>query len=183
MESVFLETERFALRPLEKQDVEGPYVTWLNDEEASRGNSHHVFPYTIDNAIQYIESTHGSKKDLVLAITVKESKKHIGNITLQGIHWINRTAEFAILIGEKDWWGKGVGKEAGLQIVRHGFETLGLNKIQCGTFESNEGMIRLAGALGMEPEGRRRQAVFKGGRFQDVLEFGVLKNEWAGINR
>jgi len=99
-------------------------------------------------------------------------------VALQRIDPIARSAEFAIVIGEREAWGKGVGKEAGRLICQHGFSVLNLNRIHCGTFETNEAMRRLAVDLGMREEGRRREAAFKDGRFVDVVEFGVLRAEF-----
>jgi RimJ/RimL family protein N-acetyltransferase len=39
-------------------------------------------------------------------------------------------------------------------------------------------MQKLAGQLGMREEGRRRGAMWKRGRFVDVLEYGVLADEF-----
>lgn len=176
--SVFLQGKNIYLRPLEAEDAQGPYPTWLNNEKVSQGNSHHVFPYTQRSISEYIEMAKSSKNDLILAIACKETNRHIGNISLQSIHWVNRTAEFAILLGATDYWGRGVGKDAGSLILEHGFEALGLNRIHCGTFESNTGMKKLAAFLKMKREGVRRQAVYNSGQFEDVVEFGVLKSEW-----
>jgi len=40
------------LRPLRVQDAEGSYVEWLNDPEVCQYNSHHVFPYTPQKALE-----------------------------------------------------------------------------------------------------------------------------------
>ena len=56
---------------------------------------------------------------------------------------------------------------------------LNLNRIACGTFENNKGMRKLAEYLGMCEEGRRRRAVYKYGRYVDVIEYGVLKDEYV----
>ena len=48
----FLSGERIRLRPLTAADVDGPYLSWFNDPEVSRLNSHHVFPYTREQALE-----------------------------------------------------------------------------------------------------------------------------------
>jgi len=175
----FLIGERIYLRALRDEDADGPYAGWFNDEEVCRGNGHHVHPYTREAAVAYIRETRNRKDCLVLAIALIDGAPHVGNVALQHIDPIARSAEFAIVIGEREAWGKGVGKEAGGLIVRHGFTALNLNRIHCGTFESNDAMRRLALDLGMREEGRRREAAFKDGRFVDVVEFGVLRAEFS----
>jgi RimJ/RimL family protein N-acetyltransferase len=111
---------------------------------------------------------------LVLAVIDTNTEKHIGNISLQNINWIDRNAEIAFLLGEKDFWGKGVMLEAGQLLINHGFESLNLHKIYCGTSSDNSGMQKLAEKLKMEKEGIRKEALFKNGVYHDIIEFGIL---------
>lgn len=60
--------------------------------------------------------------------------------------------------------GRVYGTEACRLLVRHGFSALGLERISCGTFETNVGMQRVATDLGMTLEGRQRLAAWKDGR-------------------
>jgi ribosomal-protein-alanine N-acetyltransferase len=178
MQKPFLVGDNIYLRGLDEKDLEGRYIEWLNDPEVCENNSHHVFPYYYDNAKKYIEKTYNSRTELVLALVLKENDLHIGNISLQSINFINQSAEFAILLGEKQFWGKGYSKEAAKLIIKHGFMELNLNRIYCGTTAENIGMQKLALFLGMTQEGCRREAQYKGGRFIDMLEYGVLKKEF-----
>ncbi len=175
----FLEGERIILRALNRQDLNENYLQWLNDEEVSRGNGHAVFPNTEEAMIRYYEEQQNNTKQLVLAIIYKEDKKHIGNVSLQNINWISRNAEFAILMGDKNYWKKGLGEEAALLIVQYGFERLNLHRVYCGTFSNNESMKKLAGKLSMKQEGVRREAVYKSGQYLDIYEYAVLKNEFV----
>lgn len=181
MTAVFLETPRLALRPLAAADVEGPYLKWLNDAEVCRYNSHHVFPYRREDALAYIEKMAQSTTDLVLAIVLRAESRHIGNIALETIDWVNRTAEFAIVIGEADCWGRGYAQEAAGVLMRHGFVALNLNRIHCGTPADHLPMRKLAEALGMQQEGLRRQALYKEGRYLDVVEYGLLRAEYMTL--
>lgn len=179
---IFIEGKQIYLRPLESEDANGGYPQWLNNFEVCQGNSHHVYPYTHKKALDYIECTACSEKALILAIALRDSNKHIGNIALQQINWIYRTAELAILLGEKEHWGKGYGLEASLLLLAHGFSALNLNRISCATFKTNTGMQRLALTLGMKEEGIRRHAAYKEGKYIDILEFGLLKEEFLEGN-
>lgn len=183
MTAAFLETPRLILRPLVPADVDGPYLKWLNDAEVCRYNSHQVFPYRREDALAYIEKMAQSTRDLVLALVLRAEARHIGNIALETIDWVNRTAEFAIVIGEVDCWGKGYAQEAASALLRHGFIALNLNRIHCGTPADHLPMRKLAEVLGMQQEGLRRQALYKGGRYLDVVEYGVLRVEYlARVN-
>lgn len=178
MKSVFLEGKTVYLRGLEKSDISGNYFQWFNDQDVCRNNSHGYFPNSLKEMESYVERTGTSGSDLVFAIVYKKNGRHIGNIALHGIDWIARSAEFAIIIGEKKYWGKGIGKEASDLLLRHAFLMLNLHRVYCGTNAHNTAMQGLAAYMGMKEEGRRRQAFFKDGAYQDALEYGVLRDEY-----
>ena len=174
----FLIGKEIYFRALVETDSEDHYPTWFNDVEVCRENSHHIFPYTLEEAREYIQQIDKDRHHLILAIVCSKDDIHIGNIALDNINYINRTADLSIVIGDKSCWRKGYGKEAARLICDHGFLALNLNRIACGTFENNVGMRKLAEYLGMREEGRRRQAVYKLGHYVDVIEFGVLVTEY-----
>lgn len=175
---IFLEGERVQLRPLTPNDLNPVYLQWLNDEEVSRYNSHATFPNTKEKMEAYYHSLQDNNRNVVLAIIDKATCRHIGNVALQQINWISKNAEFAILLGDKEFWGKGIGEEAAILIVDYGFKRLNLHRVYCGTLQGNEGMKKLAKKLCMKEEGLRREAIFKNGNYLDIIEFGVLKDEF-----
>ena len=175
----FLLVKRSISEPWSRQTARAPYPTWFNDAEVCRENSHHIFPYTLEEAREYIQQPDKDRHHLILAIVTRKDDTHIGNIALDNINYINRTAELTIVIGDKSCWRKGYGKEAARLICDHGFLALNLNRIACGTFENNVGMRKLAKYLGMREEGRRRQAIYKLGRYVDIIEYGVLRDEYV----
>ena len=181
MTRAFLRTESLYLRGLVEADAAGSYVDWLNDQQTCAGNSHAVFPYGSEAALAYIRAAQSRRDALILAIVTTEGGKHIGNIALQNIDPIHHSAELAIMIGERDYWGRGYGLAAARLICRHGFDALNLRRIHCGTYASNTGMMKLALALGMHREGVRREAAYKAGRYLDVIEFGMLAGEMQGV--
>ena len=174
----FLFSDRVYLRSLEESDAWGNYLYWFNDAEVCAGNSHHVYPFTVENARDYIKFARTTTENLILAVVAREGDRHMGNIALQNISSVYRSAVFSIMIGYSEAWGKGYGYEAARLIIDHGFRALNLHRIACATFSNNPGMIRLAEKLGMKEEGRRREAAFKETQYLDVIEFGLLREEW-----
>lgn len=182
VDNALLIGERLYLRGLVEADVSGSYIAWLNDQVVCAGNSHAVFPYGVNAAITYIKAAQERRDALVLAVVAREGSKHIGNIALQNINAIYRSAELSILIGDQACWGQGYGLEAAQLICRHGFDALNLHRIYCGTYATNIGMQKLANALGMSQEGVRRQAAYKAGNYVDVVEYGMLKGEFVSAD-
>ncbi|MDO8487484.1 MAG: GNAT family protein [Candidatus Curtissbacteria bacterium] len=181
MKNVFLEGEHIYLRGLTEEDLKGNYVSWLNDEKVCEFNSHHVFPYSVAEGLAYINASKKTRDAIVLAIILKGKEIHIGNIALQGIDYTNKNAEFAIIVGEQDYWNKGYSKEASLLLVKHGFSEMNLHRIYCGTSQHNIGMQKLAKFLGMKEEGRLKEQLYKHGSYADILKYGVLKKDFCDL--
>ena len=173
---MFLGDGRVSLRPLTADDADGPYPGWFNDAEVCRWNGHHVLPYTRALALEYIAAVQRGP-DLVLAIELEG--RHVGNVALQDRDTLHRTADLAIVVGDRTAWGSGVGLAAARLVVGHGFAALGLHRITAATFAENAAMRRLAERLGMVEEGVRRAARFKHGAHRDVVEYGLLATEWV----
>lgn len=175
----FLENKKVGLRLLEKSDIDGNYANWFNDEIVCRGNSHHRFPISNSELEKYVEYVASSKTSLVLAIIDLNSDIHIGNISLQNIDYIDRNAEIAYIIGEKKYWGGHFATEASKLLISHAFFELGMERIYCATSSNNSRMQGLAEKLNFKKEGIRRKAMYKAGEFHDIIEFGLLKEEWG----
>ncbi len=169
--------EDYSVRPLAEADLDGSYMLWFEDQDVCRYNSHGKFFKTKAQFREYLSEL-GREDRVVWAICHVEDG-HIGNISLQEISFIDRTAEFAIIIGDKRHWGRGVGLLAGKAILSHGFDKLNLERIYCATAATNEGMKKLATAMGMTLEGTRRRHLFLEGSRVDMLEYGVLREEYA----
>lgn len=178
MTSTFIEGKKVILRTLCEKDAEGKYATWFNNVETCKYNSHHIFPYYKEDAVNYIRNVNRAKKDLVLAIVDKRRNVHIGNISLQNIDYISRSAEFAVILGEAKYRGRGFAKEAAYLLLKHGFSALNLHRIYCGTSDDNIPMKKMAVSLGMKQEGRRVEAMYKDGSFKDVIEYGILRKNF-----
>lgn len=178
MNKTFLQGEKVSLRTIGKEDLTPTYRDWFNDAEVCLYNSHHRFPNYSEDMHEYYEKVIRSHNHLVLAIIDNESSKHIGNISLQEIDLLNQHAELAIIIGEKEFWSKGVGREACELIIAHGFSELNLHRIYCATFDTNVGMQKLALKLGFKDEGTSREQIFKNGAFRNIIRYGLLKHEF-----
>ena len=104
----------------------------------------------------------------------------IGTIGLTNIDAINRSADFYLMIGSRQHWGQGVGRQATMTLLRHAFLNLNLHRIQLTVLESNERARRLYESVGFRHEGIRRDAVYKHGRYTNILVMGLLSGEFQG---
>ena len=115
-----------------------------------------------------------------LGIEIKDGDgwRLIGNCGIFDINWRASSAEVGIFIGDKSCWNKGYGTEVMRLLLRHGFETLNLNRIFLRVDAANLGGIRAYEKAGFVHEGRFRQGTFQGGEYRDMLFMSVLRSEW-----
>lgn len=129
---------------------------------------------------KWIEDTIFQSADIKLAVCLKDNNLHIGNVYLTGINYVNRTAESHILIGDKDYWGQGYAKEALLEILDYGFNERGLNRVEAHINADNSASLRMHEKCGYKRDGVLRQAIYKNGRYKDVVVMSILKEELIG---
>lgn len=126
---------------------------------------------------KWIEDTIFHCADIKLAVCLTDNNLHIGNVYLTDINYVNRTAESHIMIGNQAYWGQGLGSEALKLILKYGFEERGLNRVYAHINADNAASLRLHEKCGYQREGVLRQAIFKNGRFKDVVVMSILKEE------
>lgn len=169
--------KRVYLRYLKMDDANGNYPNWLNDPVVCKYNSHGEKLYTKEMAKEYIDFVTNSTIHEVFAICDIKTDKHIGNISLQQISSKNNSAEFAILLGERDFMGKGYANEASKLILNYGFERLSLHRIFCGTSKYNTPMQKLALSLNMTQEGIQKDALYKNNEYIDIILYSIINNK------
>lgn len=183
---IIYETERIILVPFNRElikETDSRYIKWFYDKDATKYNSHGLFPYGKERMEKYLDMCESGKEDIVWAIVSQQGLNHIGNISLQRIHWVYRSAEFAVIIGETEYHGQGIGFEALSILFKHGFEKLNLHRIWTGTANPNEGMKKLARKLGMELEGIFNDGIFLNGKYEDIYCYSILEEEWKKKNK
>jgi RimJ/RimL family protein N-acetyltransferase len=94
---------------------------------------------------------------------------------------VNATAhncELGITIGDKDYWGRGYGRESIHLLVQYAFEHHNYHKVWLRVHAFNERAVRAYRACGFIEEGRLRAHVWSNGRYDDLLVMGLLREDW-----
>ena len=170
--------ENVYLRPLGDGDLHDRYLGWLNDEEINRYSERRGQNFSHDDLHGWLAAANASPDLLQLGIFMRENDNHVGNISLRVTNVGARVAEVATLIGEKDYWGRGVIVDAGKALIHFAFSQLGLRKITLGNYAINRASTFKSRQLGAVLEGKFRQAALIEGEYVDVLEFGLFPDEF-----
>ena len=78
---------------------------------------------------------------------------------------------------------RGIMTDALMAVLRYGFETMRLNKVEACTDPRNVASIRLLMRLGFHQDGVLRENTHYHGRFIDEVVFSLLASEWRNSSR
>ena len=144
------------------------YVRWLNDPEVNRFLEIRHEHHDLQGIKNYFNALKKESSYFWKAIHFIENNEHIGNIKCK----INKydIGEISIFIGNKAFWGKGIAKEAILEISRLAFNE-GLIKLIAYIYSSNEGSFRSFEGAGYFRECTLSKEVLDGNKRIDVYRY------------
>lgn len=169
-----LETERLRIRPYSEADIP-ELLPLVGAREVAATTLRIAHPYTEEDARGFLELAKEPDK-LWLAIALRADGRQIGGIGLR-IERQHQHAELGYWLGVA-YWGKGYATEAAREVLRYGFEDLGLHRIFATHFKHNPASGRILKKVGMSYEGCQREHLLKWGEFTDSEMYGILRREW-----
>jgi RimJ/RimL family protein N-acetyltransferase len=120
---------------------------------------------------------------LVLAIELRETGTVIGEVLLKWASDTDRQGEIGFAL-HTDYQGKGLAAEAAREVLRLGFEELGLHRICAVLDDRNKPSAQLLERLGMRREAHLIHCVFFKGEWTNEYIYALLEHEWrATTNR
>ena len=168
----------YKLRELDKRDLT-TVNKWRNDKELI---DHLGAPFRYINQIvddRWFDNYMNNRSTCVrCAIVTEESDGIIGLVSLIKIDQMNQSAEFHIMIGDKQNRGKGAGSFAVKEMLQHAFLNLNLQRIELTVNEDNASAINLYEKVGFVREGMKRKARFKNGEFINMYLYSILRDEF-----
>jgi RimJ/RimL family protein N-acetyltransferase len=172
---VLIRGQRIQLRTTVKSDMELK-VKWYNDPEVNRTL---ILPEKLElqKTYEWFERAQKdeSREDWVIETRDGEA---IGVVGIKEIKKNNRSGLLYIVIGEKEYWGKGLGLEAELLTIHYGFKHLNLHRVLGSALENNPASIAVMEKVGFHHDGISRDEYFANGRFYDVHRYSILGHEF-----
>ena len=114
---------------------------------------------------------------LTLAVILRETGQHVGEVTLFVRSAENRTGEIGFVF-HPDFHGRGFAAEASVEVLRIGFEELGMHRIIGRLDYRNTGSAKLLERLGLRLEAHFVRNEFLKGEWTDELVYAMLADEW-----
>lgn len=173
MQNLLLYGERIYLRRLTEEDATQEYVDWMNDPEVNQYLESRFTTQTIESIRAFISSV-TNDRNYQFGIFLKDTDKHIGNIKIGGINPHHNYADIGFLVGDKDYWGKGIATEAIGVATAFAFKKLKLHRLWGGVYAPNIGSLKAFLKNGYEQEGVKKSHVLLNGVYLDSIMIGKV---------
>lgn len=177
-QSAFIVGKKVIYCAAEEEDFTERLRKWRNDPEVTYFLFQGMLPSSGELLKEEYEHLIRSKNDVILAIVDKQTGTRIGITGYYDIDWITRHGELRILIGEKEFWGKGYGNEIMEVMFAFGFSRLNLNKVRSGVNTENTAAIKYHERLNCVREGTFRKHQYRHGKYYDAAMFGIFRDEF-----
>ena len=173
-----LECDRIILRKMDRSFADDmfeyasnpavtKYLTW--DVHPNRRFSY--------NYLGYVNSRYRTGEFFDWAITMRDSGKMIGTCGFTRFNFSSYSAEIGFVLNPK-YWGYSIAPEASRRVIRFGFDTLELHRIEARYMENNIQSRRVMEKSGMTFEGIYRDMMLARGQFVSVGVCSILRSEF-----
>ena len=170
---------KIRLRPLRAADQEQSII-WRNDPRVREMALGYRFPVTQAMEQDWFAAALNDQSRTRVIFTIEDlaDEKAVGFIQLTRLDWVARLGWLAIVVGEVERHGRGLGSEAMQLLFTYAFEGLNLRKI-CLEVPAYNARGRAAyERMGFRLEGTLREQVFLEGNYHDLLVMGLMRAEF-----
>ena len=173
-----IETKRLLLRALEPEDIEDYFALYSNVKvTAGHGMAPWKDPEQALHLMDWYAQAAIDNRGCRWAITERGPNRLIGSLGYHAIEEEHYRGEIGYdLLPE--YWGRGIGSEAVVAVVRFGFEEIGFHRIEAIVDPDNQASAGLLRKVGFTEEGYLRERYFDNGRFVDDWMFSILRPEF-----
>lgn len=161
-----------ALRRFKQEDASFMANLANNAKIASNLRDGFPHPFTLVNALSFIEKANAQQPQMIFAI--EWDGKYVGNL---GIHpkddIYSQTAEIGYFIGEP-FWGNGIASKAIGIAIEKAFNEFNLIRLEAGVFEHNIPSMRVLEKNGFFKEGIAQKVAVKNGKILDEHRYAII---------
>ena len=175
-----LRGERVTLRAISREDL--PRLRdFRNDLEVElAGGGDPPTPTPLERLQKEFEQVVVEKRGDRTDFVIEADDTCIGQCGLFNIDEAARHAELGITIGDREYWGRGYGREAVGLLLDYAFRLRNFRRVWLEVHADNARGIGAYRSCGFVEEGRMREHVWLAGRYVDNVIMGMLRDEWSG---
>ncbi len=102
----------------------------------------------------------------------------VGLISLEDINWRHRSFQVPVKLMKERISMVGIGIDAHMAMLRYAFDELQMHRAWGITLEYNQASLNMLKRCGYTVEGRNRSAIYKNGKYHDLILTSLLRNEY-----
>lgn len=179
MELPTLMRNGYLIRPWRLEDATSLVRHANNHKVAMNLRDGFPYPYTHQDARDWLEMAVNNREDVILAIEVEgEAAGGIGIHHMKDVYRYN--GEIGYWLSEK-YWGKGIMSDAVGAMVEHAFTRTRWLRLFATIFENNQASMRVLEKNGFVLEAIHRKTVMKEGALMDEHLYALLKERWPVV--
>ena len=163
------------IRVMERRDIEE--ARKLHNDDQTLLHLTDVFHVSEAEQERWYDNLLLSRTSKRYSILEADSGKFVGLFRLDSIDLQNRSAWVGLDIA-RPFRGRGYAKIVYDYFFDYLFRQMGLNRLALVTLETNTVAVSLYESLGFRQEGRPRQAIWRGGKYIDLLQYSLLREEY-----
>ncbi|MBQ3559429.1 MAG: GNAT family N-acetyltransferase [Agathobacter sp.] len=164
------------IRGIEKEDL--PLLKDLmNSVEVENMTVRDHFPISMYQEEQWYMSNI-TKSTCNKYIIETEKDGAVGMISIEDIDWRNRSFQVPLKILPSKCSQVGIGVDAHMAMLRYAFDQMQMHRAFGVTLEYNQASLNMQRLCGYTVEGRKRSAVYKNGKYHDLILTSLLRDEY-----
>lgn len=157
------------LNILKESDVSDDYLNWLHDEEINQFLEVRLSPpKDLKELKEFVRKTNLNNSKFLFGIYDNDENIHIGNISID-VNFYHGHGNIGLLIGNKNFWGRGVATEAIKLLINFAYKELKLLKLTAGSYSSNIASIKAFEKVGFKREATLKNYFQYGSSRQDLV--------------
>lgn len=159
-----------------EEHITEKYIGWLNCQDVTK---------YLDTGRLLVAKKDISIPDgvnnMLFAIMYGENNVYVGTASLHKVDWISRRGKIGYMIGDTEFWGKGIITETIGMLCDYAFGRLNLNKITAGVVDGNIGSEVALKKNGFRVFATNPSDYYLDGKYMDTKMFCKFKNSGEAI--
>ena len=165
------------LRAIEQEDLE--FVrSLINDPEIEKTIVGWALPISRKDEERWYASFSNSEKSIRYIIEDAQQGIPVGLTGIGNIDMKNGCAKMMGIRIAPNVQSRGLATDSYMTMFHYAFCELRLHRLETSAFVDNFASLRFQEKLGCKREGIRREAVYKDGRYRDIVTLGCLKDDF-----
>ena len=167
--------EKVVIRGKRIEDAPDDYA-WRTDEELAKLDASQPLRMSYRDFLRFSkdELLYSGGTSRRLAVDTFDGE-HIGNCMYYDVDHRRGRAELGIMIGKREYWGRGYGTDAVAALLTHVFTTLSIDLVYLHTLEWNQRARRAFAKSGLRETGTVRRSGL------DFVKMEIGRQEWRAM--